>query len=144
VLQSMRMPDGTHMWEGYVLSAAIIANLFVTFPAQMLYVYRAAEQRACGRYSPTVRFALLFITLLIGLFVPYFLQFFGLLASLLGVFFVFGPLALYWGLAMKTGLEVSRATVLKHAVVMSLGSIALVFGTWTSLLDLIAKFTGAQ
>jgi len=143
VLESMRMPDGSKMPEGLVLASAVIANLSVTFPIIMICVYRAAEDKVLGHYSPLTRLVLLFITLLVGLFVPYFLAFFGLLASVLGVFFVFSPIALHFALVKKSGEKLSAAIMLKHIVVVSLGLVALIFGTWTSLQDLVKAFAAS-
>merc|ERR1719221_100165 len=74
VLSSMRTGDGSPMWEGLVLSCAVIANLAVSFPILMTCVYRAAEAQL-GGYSPMVRFVLLSVALAVGMLVPYFLTF---------------------------------------------------------------------
>jgi len=144
VLESMRMPDGSKMWEGLVLSSAIIANLSVYFSVIMMMVYRTVENKVLGHYSPLTRLVLLFITLLEGLFVPYFLEFFSLLASVLGVFFVFSPIVLHHALVTKSGKKLVAATMLKHLVVFGLGIVALIFGTWTSLQDLIRAFAASS
>lgn len=84
ILRSMRTEDG-RMWAGIALAVAVIMNLFVTFPIFMSVVGRALESAVFGRYSPISRLVLLALAFSVALFVPYFLEFLGLLGSVLGV-----------------------------------------------------------
>merc|ERR1712228_118234 len=94
---------------------------------------RAAEAKTRGGYSPLTR-----LGVILGLVIPYFMEFLGLVSSLLGTFFVLGPMALYWALAAKLGVGISIATRIRHVVVVCMGLVGLLFGTWASLLDLKA------
>jgi len=58
-------------------------------------------------------------------------------------FFVFSPIALHFALVKKSGEKLSAAIMLKHIVVVSLGLVALIFGTWTSLQDLVKAFAAS-
>lgn len=140
VTDSMILPSGERMIAGTVLAVAIIANLFVTFPIVMNCVYRAAETALETKYSIPARLVLLMCSLVIGRFLPFFLPILTLIGATIGVCtVVFLPVALYWTLAKAEGITpgTSPFKVLKHAVLLVLGSIALFLGTQGAIIGLI-------
>merc|ERR1719296_115704 len=134
---------GKKMLLGTVLSVAIVANLLVTFPIIMNVVYRAAEHALRVEYSIPLRLAIVALILLGGACLPYFFPFFGLLSAFLGVpVGVFVPMALYGRLNQESGPPVSeqKPLVMKHLFITFMGSVAMVFGTYDALKDLIKAF----
>lgn len=140
VLQSMVNEDGSPTVQGLMLSIAVIANLFVTFPIVMSIVSRAMEANLVGGlYSYTVRVCLFMVSLLIGLFVPFFLDFLTLIGAVLGVVVGgFMPVAVYW--AMAGTKQYSVFQVVRHGGIILIGLVALIFGTLTSVQGLMASF----
>jgi len=139
VLDSMVDSEGNHMLAGIVLSLAVIANLFVTFPILMNVVSVALEARCCGgQYSPPLRMGLLAAAVVVGLFSPFFLQVLTLIGATIGmVNLAFLPLLVYWKLALSSGRQPATMVYIKHSIILVLGCIALIFGTYVAVLDLI-------
>jgi len=137
VLDSMVDADGERMFAGVVLSAAVIANLFVTLPILMNAVAVAAEGRCAGEYSPPLRLGLLTVAVVVGLFSPFFLQVLTLIGSTIGtIMLTFFPMMVYWKLVSLTGRHVPLLVYVKHGLVFLLGCVAMVFGTYDALADL--------
>jgi len=137
VLASM-VDGGKPTMAGLCLSAAIIANLCVTFPILMNVVGRAVEGAVVGKYSVPVRMGLLALSLAIGLFVPFFLEFLTLIGSLLAVNVgIFMPLAIYWKLLQHEEREGQTFELVKHVFMALMGAIAMGFGTYGAIVDLV-------
>jgi vesicular inhibitory amino acid transporter len=152
VLRSMNLPDGSPMVAGLLLSGAVVCNLLVTFPIIMNCVYRAVEATIFEGYSCTSRIVLCLAALATGLYVPYFMEFLGLVGSVLGVAVgIFLPVACYWTLAKKES-EADKdfnpqgeiPKVLGHVVIVILGTIVLCVGTYSSLDELMKAFANGS
>jgi len=132
---------GVRMALGNALSVGVIANLVVTFPIFMNVVYRAAEVAIRSKYSVLLRWLILAVVLLISAFLPFFLPFFGLLSAVFGIpVGIFLPIVLYWRLNNGNGPPPSkqRGLMLRHFLIIFLGSVGLVFGTWDASKELLA------
>jgi len=147
VLESMTYEDSDgkphYTMAGILLSVAVISNLFVTLPIILNCISLAAESAAGFGYSPPLRLGLLGTALLLATNLP----FFGEVLSLIGALFVtvtmtFIPMACYWKLALDANQSPPPATRLKHAAIVVLGLVAIVFGTiggWQELMEAVRK-----
>jgi len=87
-----------------------------------------------SRHRVAQRLGLTTAAFLMGLFCPYFLQVVGVLSSLCGTsIFLFLPLAFHWAVQAPPLLSF---TALRHAVVVIVGLVALVFGLYQSVAEL--------
>jgi len=148
VLRNMRTEDG-RMWAGIMLGTAVICNLLVTFPIFMSIVGRALESSTVGHYSPTLRLLLLAFAFSVGMFLPYFMEFLGLLGSVLGVMVgAFLPLGSYWALVSQeeddpAKQENRKGLAVRHGICILFAVVTLIFGTWTAVNDLASAMASA-
>jgi len=149
VLKSMKHADGRNMAAGQVLSVAVIAHLFAALAIIMKCVSRAVEAAHSRTYSVPIRLAVPSLALCIGLSVPYFFAFLGLISSVLGVLLgCFVPLFCYWALVAQERRSEpftdktysSIATVVRHTIIAVIGLIAMIFGTYSAVEELVAAY----
>lgn len=135
VLSDMTDPvTGLPLISGMVLSVAILLNLMVTFPILGNVVINAFEAAAGTSYSLPIRIGVVFLSIIIGLLCPYFLEVIGVIAAIgIVCMSVFIPIPCAW----KLERNLSAGTRRKHLVMMVVGMLALVFGTWDSIEDLL-------
>lgn len=148
VLLSMKNTRDAPLVAGMVLAFAVVANLLVTFPIIMQCVAKALESHLGGGFSLVGRLSLFACAMFVGFFCPYFLEFLGLVASVLGI--VMGiciPLACYWKLrADGSGNEgaggrgpPSIQEYAKHGMILLFGAVALIYGTIDGVAGLVQK-----
>lgn len=143
--------QGERLPLGLLLASAIIANLTVTFPIVMNCVFRAAEAALGVKYSIKgasvfIRIGLVALALVIGQNLPYFFPFLSLTGATVGGFVcVFLPIALYWKLGRDEGISLRtyKGTAAKHAFILLLGIVSLIFGTIGAIQEFIDEMEKA-
>jgi len=118
---------------GFGLSVAVVANVVVTFPIVAQCLATGVETVLDTTHSSPVRFALVTAIVVVGLCCPYFLDVVGIFSALLGTsIFLFLPIAFHWRVQGQ-----GYWAALKHTVVVVAGLVALIFGFYESVSDLI-------
>merc|ERR1712226_1473978 len=106
----------------------------------MSTVVEAGESSLGLKYSIPLRLSIALAAIMLAAFLPYFLQFWGLLSALLGVpVGIFIPVVMYWALNRSDGPPASAQIwlLMKHGVFVLLGLVAFIFGTKGAASDLI-------
>lgn len=112
-------------------------NLFFTFPLMMNPVYEVFERRFWdGRYCIWLRWLLVLAVSLVALFVPNFADFLSLVGSSTCCVLGFVLPALFHYLTFRDELSWSRAS--SDLVLIVLGSLFGVIGTWYSLQEIFS------
>lgn len=130
----------TNLGKGAVSSLVqlgLCVNLFFTFPLMMNPVYEVVERRFCeGRYCMWVRWAVVLGVSLVALLVPNFADFLSLVGSSVCcvLIFVF-PATFHWMVFKK---ELKWRAMVSDGLIVALGVIVAVSGTWLSLMEIFA------
>ncbi|KAJ4966809.1 hypothetical protein NE237_018658 [Protea cynaroides] len=111
----------------------LCVNLFFTFPLMMNPVYEVFERRFCqGQYCLWQRWIVVLAVSLLALSVPNFADFISLVGSSVCVILGFVLPALFHLMVFKD--EMGYGGLILDAVIIAIGLIIAVSGTWSSLL----------
>ncbi|KAE8707177.1 Amino acid transporter ANTL2 [Hibiscus syriacus] len=121
-----------------LVQLGLCINLFITFPLMMNPVYEVVERRLCdGRYCLWLRWAVVLGVSLVALLVPNFADFLSLVGSSVCCTLGFVLPALFHFLVFKG--ELGWDGVLLDAVIVVVGVIMGISGTWSSLIEIFAS-----
>ncbi|OVA03292.1 Amino acid transporter [Macleaya cordata] len=130
----------TNLGQGLVsnlVQLGLCINLFFTFPLMMNPVYEVCERRFCeGRYCVWMRWILVLGVSLVALSVPNFADFLSLVGSSFCVALGFVLPALFHLLVFKD--EMKLRGVILDVVVMVVGVILCISGTWSALMEIFS------
>ncbi|KAM7519963.1 hypothetical protein LguiB_018925 [Lonicera macranthoides] len=128
----------TNLGKGLVsnlVQLGLCVNLFFTFPLMMNPVYEVAERRICeGRYSLWVRWGIVLGVTLVALLVPNFADFLALVGSSVCVVLGFALPSLFHLMVCKD--ELGWVGMGVDGIIVVLGVVIAVFGTWSSLREI--------
>lgn len=133
----------TNMGAGLLSSLVqfgLCVNLFFSFPLMMNPVYEVVERRVCeGRYSLWLRWLMVLLLSLIALSVPNFADFLSLVGSSVCVVLGFVLPAFFHWMVYKE--EMSWKGWLLDGVIVAIGFVIALFGTWSSLVEIFSSKT---
>ncbi|XP_020217054.1 amino acid transporter AVT3C [Cajanus cajan] len=120
-----------------LVQLGLCVNLFFTFPIMMNPVYEVVERRWCGsRYSLWLRWLVVLLTSLVALLVPNFADFLSFVGSCVCVVLSFVLPALFHCIVFKE--ELGWRCVLSDGAIVVFGFVIAVFGTYTSLMEILS------
>lgn len=134
----------TNMGSGLLstfVQLGLCVNLFFSFPLMMNPVYEVVERRVCeGRYTLWLRWLMVLVLTFIALLVPNFADFLSLVGSSVCVVLGFVLPALFHWMAHKE--DMGWKGWLWDALVVVIGFVIALFGTWSSLVEIFSSKTG--
>ncbi|KAJ7953233.1 Amino acid transporter [Quillaja saponaria] len=129
----------TNFGQGFVstlVQLGLCVNLFFTFPLMMNPVYEVVERRLCdSRYSLWLRWVMVLVVSLVALSVPNFADFLSLVGSSVCVILGFVLPALFHLMVFKE--ELGWNGVIMDGIIVVLGIVIAVSGTWSSLMEIL-------
>lgn len=118
-----------------LVQMGLCVNLFFAFAPMMNPVYEVVERRFCeGRYSLWVRWLAVLVVTFVAILVPNFADFLSLVGSSLCIVLGFVLPALFHLMVHKSGLGWCGMCV--DGIVVVLGLVLALTGTWSSLLEI--------
>lgn len=123
-----------------LVQLGLCVNLFFSFPLMMNPVYEVVERRVCeGRYTLWLRWLMVLLLSLIALLVPNFADFLSFVGSSVCVVLGFVLPALFHWMSHKE--DMGWKGWLMDAVVVVIGFVIALFGTWSSLVEIFSSKT---
>ncbi|KAK8673363.1 hypothetical protein V6N13_111705 [Hibiscus sabdariffa] len=121
-----------------LVQLGLCINLFITFPLMMNPVYEVVERRLCGsRYCLWLRWGMVVGVSLVALLVPNFADFLSLVGSSVCCTLGFVLPALFHLMVFKD--ELGWEVLLLDGVIVVIGAIMGISGTWSSLMEIFAS-----